>query len=94
MKNLLDKWEALVWSNALSVMKAVLGLMNAIPTVGLYGVFQAFYFTRSVSDLFTCLFVVIVGTVASTVLTISLYNATQDERYKSIRRHPVTKRVR
>lgn len=90
---LLDKWNKWEQTNYVSALKALLGVLCALPTVGIYGVVQAYY-TRNLSDLLTCVVIVVAGTVLATLFALVVVNEQQDERYKSVRRHPVTKRVR
>lgn len=93
MRKLLDKWNNWEQANYVSALKGILGILCAVPTVGIYGVVQA-YFTRNLTDLLTCVLVVVCGTVLSTLFALVVLNEHQDERYASVRRHPVAKRVR
>ena len=90
---LLDKCENWCQEHYLGTMKALLGIISAVPTIGLFGVVQAYY-NSNIGDLLTCLFIVVGGTVITTLFALTVYNEHQDERYGSIRRHPVAKRVR
>lgn len=90
---LLDKCENWCQEHYLGTMKALLGVISAVPSIGLFGVVQAFYNDR-ISDLLVCLFIVVGGTVISTLFALTVYNEYQDERHASIRRHAVAKRVR
>ncbi len=95
MKKLLDKWTRFETIHYVGLMKALLGLIIAVPTIGVYGVLQAFYITRNAGDLLTCLFIVITGVVISTLFAVTVYNEAHDERRASISRHPLTgKKVR
>lgn len=86
---LLDKWNKWEQDNYASVLKVTVGVMCAIPTVGFYGVVQAYY-TRNLLGLLWGLVIVTVGTVLTTLLTLVVLNEQRDERDKSVRRHPVT----
>ena len=87
--NLMDKWNKWEQDNYVSALKVVLGVMFAVPTIGIYGVVQAYY-TRNLFDLLVCLVIVTAGTVVSTLLALVVLNEQRDERDKSVRRHPVT----
>lgn len=86
---LLDKWNKWEQNNYVTALKVLCGVMSLIPTIGIYGVVQAYY-SRNLFDLYVCLVIVSAGTVLTTLLAIVTIDEHRTERYKSVRRHPVT----